>query len=322
MPITGPASYIPTTNEFLAHWDGVNTALGAGGPLVLPGGITLANLTTHRDTLATKQSEVEGEINDLEIARGDLETGKAGGITRLNQFNEKVRAFLGTTSYVRALPKVPTLTDGEGNFIPPCNDMDTLWTKINAAVGIPGFTPPLLLLDGYALATYQTDLATLKTQFRAVGQEEVQVRLKRGERGALEETIYPLLKSYRQVVPTFFAANSPLVATLPKLTPEPGSTPDAVSATGVWDAAAGQGKITWTASAAADLAQFEIRSSPGSSYSAEDESVIGNVGPTDPREFFTLHGLGAAGAVSVFKVYVITTTGNEKGSNVAQITRP
>jgi hypothetical protein len=40
------------------------------------------------------------------------------------------------------------------------------------------------------------------------------------------------------------------------------------------------------------------------------------------REFLTTQGLGAPGAVSVFRVYVVTATGNEKGSNTAQITRP
>jgi len=42
MPLAGPSSYVPTINEFLAHWLQVNTALGAGGPLVLSDGTTLA----------------------------------------------------------------------------------------------------------------------------------------------------------------------------------------------------------------------------------------------------------------------------------------
>jgi hypothetical protein len=44
--------------------------------------------------------------------------------------------------------------------------------------------------------------------------------------------------------------------------------------------------------------------------------------PTDPLEFLTLSGLAASGDVATFKVYVILTTGNEKGSNTVTITRP
>jgi len=322
MPINGPSSYIPTTNEFLAHWDAANLALGAGGPLLLPGGITRANLLTQRDALQTKQSEIEGQINNREIARADLQTKKEDLHLRGGQFNDKVRALLGTTAYAKALPVLPTPTDGQGNFVPPLDDISTLWTKLNAAVGLPGFTPPLLLLGGFAVADFNTALAALKAQFSTASTEEVLVTLKLAERNAIQDVIYPLLKAYRQVLPTYFAANSPLVASLPKLTPEPGSTPDAVLANGVWNAPTSQGKLTWDASTAADLAEYEVRWSPGTTYDSAIEIVLGTIAPAAPREFFTTQGLATAGAQSVFKVYVKTTTGNERGSNTVKITRP
>ncbi len=322
MPITGPSSYIPTTNEFSAHWDAANTALGAGGPILLPGGTTRANLVTHRDNLQTKQAEIEGQINASEIARGDLTTKKEDLHLRGGQFNDKVRAILGATAFARALPELPQPQDGQGNFVPPLDDINTLWVKINAAVGIAGFTPPLLLLGGYAVADFNTALVALKAQFDTVSKEEVLVKLKIEERNALQGVIYPLLKSYRQVLPTYFAANSPLIASLPKLTPDPGSTPDPVLANGVWDVPTTQGKITWAASTAADFSEYEVRWSPGTTYDASVEVVLGNVAPGAPLEFLTTQGLGASGDVSVFKVYVKTTTGNEKGSNTVKITRP
>ena len=194
-------------------------------------------------------------------------------------------------------------------------------SKVNAAAGIPGFTPPLLVLGGYAVADFNTALAALKAQFSTASTEEVLVTLKLAERNAIQEIIYPLLKAYRQVLPTFFAANSPLIASLPRLTPEPGSTPDAVLANGAWDVATSQGKLTWDASTAADLLEYEVRWSPGTSYDSANEVVLGNVAPSAPREFLTAQGLGASGDVSVFKVYVKTTTGNERGSNTVKITR-
>jgi len=329
MPIQGPSSFAPVTNLFLAHWEPVNTALGVNGPLVLPtqppaapGTITRGNLETHRNNLVLKHTEIQGKVNDVELAAGVLRAMKTEGALRLNQFKEKVNVKLAGTAFPGALPLVPSETDGQGNFVEPMDDMETLWTKVNALVANPSFTPPLTLLGGYALGDFSPALGLLRTQFSLVGKAEVLLELARGERTKLEQTIYPILKAYRLAVPSEFAENDPLVLSLPKLTPDPGSTPDAVSATGIWNAPTTQGKITWTASTAADLYQYEIRWSPGSSYSAEDEVVIGNIAPAGPLEFFTLQGLGLPGAQSVFKVYVVTTTGNEKGSNTVKITRP
>ena len=323
--ISGPASFVPTTAEFLAHWTLVNAALPPAEPLVLVGAITRAILDGHGTTLGTLHSQVQAEINDVELAIGDLDARKLALHTRLNQFNDKIRAYLGATTFARAMPKVPGITEGQGTFFPPLDDMDNLWLRINAMAPIPGFTPPLLL-GGYAHATFSAlpagDLALLRAAYKAVGREELELRVKRGERQDLEDVIYPILKSYREAMPTFFAPTHALVESLPRLTPDPGSTPDPVNATGVWDAAAVKAKITWEASTAADLDHYEIRWSPGSTYSTDDESTLGSVAKDATREFLSAQGLGAPGAVSVFRVYVVTETGNEKGSNTVKITRP
>lgn len=80
MPIQSNASYIPTMDEFLAHWTQVNAALGAT-PLVVakPGGAATPRATfdTLRGTLLGNQTAVQGFINDQEIARGDINIKKA-----------------------------------------------------------------------------------------------------------------------------------------------------------------------------------------------------------------------------------------------------
>ncbi len=90
----------------------------------------------------------------------------------------------------------------------------------------------------------------------------------------------------------------------------------------MWDTIQQQAKITWSESTDPNLERDEIRFCPGPDYSTDDESVIGSVLSGEPREFFTAAGLAASGNVASFKVYVITTTGNEKGSNPVTITRP
>lgn len=328
MPISGASSYVTTLNQFLPHWDQVNISLGANGPLLVrnPNGSTpptlnRADLVTMRANLMLKHTDIQSQMNNVQITAATLKTMKEALLLRANQFNDAVRSDLADTAYAEALPLLPSISDGEEAFIEPMDDIATLWPKINAATGIPGFTAPLLLLDAYPAADFTTALALLKTQYETLGKEDFLVSFKIKERNKMQDQIYPVLKAYRLAVPTKFAANDPLILTLPKLTPDPGSTPDAVLANGTWNAQTTQGKLTWDASTATDLDEYEVRWSPGPTYDAETEVVLANIAKTAPREYFTTQGLLAISDASNFKIYVTTTTGNERGSNTVKITR-
>ena len=319
---------MPTLNDFLPSWDLVNTTLGVAGPLLLrnpngtvPPTVSRADLVTMRDNLQLKHTDITGQMNNVQIAAAALKTMKEALHLRGGQFNDAVRSDLAGTTFVEALPLLPQPGDGQGIFIEPMDDISTLWAKINAAVGIPGFTAPLLLLGGYTLAEFNTALALLKTQFETAHKEDFLVSFKIKERNRMQDLIYPILKAYRLAVPTKFAATDPLVVTLPKLTPEAGSTPDAVLANGLWNVPTTQAKLTWDASTSPDVVQVEVRWSPGPTYDASQEVVLANLAPTDPREYFTTQGLLANGDVSNFKIYVLTSSGHERGSNTVKITR-
>lgn len=321
MPISGPSSYVPTTNLILAHWPDVDAALGAAGPLVLPGGVTLAILTGHRDALLVFASSIQSKANDEEIARGDVNLKRLALLGRLGEFNRKVRGFLAHTPYAKGLPEIPATTAAQGPTLEALDDMQSLWTKINAAT-IPGFTGPLTLLGGYAVATLITDLAALKTAYITWQNAEQDASLERQKRNDLQDIVYPILLAYRAAVIGLFAEDHALVDNLPRVTPEPGTTPPAVTANIAWDATQLKAKLTWSESTIANLAQYEIRFCAGPNYSQENETVIGNVPPAGPREFLTDSGLAASGDTASFKVYVITADGNERGSNTVTITRP
>ena len=201
------------------------------------------------------------------------------------------------------------------------DDMATLWVKINAAT-IPGFTGPLSLLGGFLVATFNTDLATLKTTSTTWQNALQDVKLERERRNDLQDIVQPILRDYRAAIEGTFAPTDALVASLPRLTPEPGSTPDAVTANGTWEATPAQAKLTWSASDNPNLSEYSLRFCAGANYSTDDESVIGSVGPSETREFLTDSGLTTPGSTATFKVYVVLTTGNEKGSNTVTITRP
>ena len=66
----------------------------------------------------------------------------------------------------------------------------------------------------------------------------------------------------------------------------------------------------------------ELRYSPGPKYSVEDETTVATVPAAGPLEFLTTTGLTQPGATALFRNYVITATGNERGSNTVTITRP
>lgn len=321
MPIGGPSSFVPTINLFIPHWVSANTTLGGAGPLVLPGGATVATLTGYRDSLLGFAASLEGKLNDVEIARGLIEILKASSLVRINEFNRKIRGFLAHTPYAAALPQVPQISMAQGPFVKELDDMLSLWTKINAAT-IPGFTGPLTLLGGYVVATYTTDLASLKTAYTTWQAGNQDADIERERRNDVQDLAYAVLRDYRAAVEGTFAPTDALVESLPRLTPEPGSTPDGVTTNGVWDVPQLKAKLTWTANTDPNLSHYEIRFCAGPNYSTDDETVIGNVMPAEPREFLTDSGLTTAGNTASFKVYVVVTTGNEKGSNTVVITRP
>lgn len=112
-----------------------------------------------------------------------------------------------------------------------------------------------------------------------------------------------------------------MVSSLPRLTPLPGSTPTAITATGQWAPTPGHGLITGTASSDSALGRYVIRMTLGPVYDAEMDSQIVEVGP-GMTSFMTLTGLEARGHTASYRVFVILSSGDESGSNSVGISRP
>ena len=80
MPITGPASYLPTILEFLDHWEDVNTELGGAGPLILrketlgtAANVNRAALDALYTTLVAQHATVQGALVAVDLQRAGLE---------------------------------------------------------------------------------------------------------------------------------------------------------------------------------------------------------------------------------------------------------
>lgn len=268
-----------------------------------------------RETPPTMIS-VEGKASCRSATRPN---GRATLRERLSRFRGILRGTLPNTPYEKAAPTLPELNAVQSKFLAPLDDMASLWARINADTATPGFTPPLTIAD-YSLADFQADLAGLRASFAAVTAAENDLDLARKERDALLPPAKERMVQYRAMVEATFGAEHPLTLTLPTLSSSPGSTPDAVTVGGEWDAVAGEAVLTWNGSTNSNLLKYEIRVSSGATYDAATASVAGQV-LAGTEEFRTTQELLTPGDTATFKVYVILTTGNEAGSNTVSITR-
>lgn len=319
MPITTIGSYPPTMQEFINHWTQVNASLGAA-PLTLRGGYTLANFTAERNAIIISLNAVIAADNTAQTTASALAIQRAAITPRAIQFRKWVQGYLVGTVYPAALPVAPRPDAVESKFLDPLQDIFNLWTTINADASLTGVPLPLTLTGGYVVATFTTELTTLRTAFLNAKNAAEQATFVRKQRDLLLPPAEQRIKQYRTIIQARFAGTA-FENSLPALSPPPGATPDPVMLTGAWDTALGKAVFNWTASANATLASYSLRACTGSTYRAVDEFVVADL-PAGTTTFQTLSGLPLPGNRAVYRVYVVLTTGNERGSNNAAILRP
>jgi hypothetical protein len=320
MPLSTTASYISTMQEFITHWTAVNADLGAAGPLVLPPTYAVANLTADRTALQTRITAVETAVNALELAAGQRDLRKPPLAERLRQFRATVLAYLRNTEYAGALPTIPTLSVSEGRYLRALDDMSNLWTRINAITPLPEVPVlPLRLVGNYLIATFNSDVAGLRSAYGTWNGAVQSLLIAREQRNVLLPPIRQRLVQYRKAVQATYAAGSPLLLSLPAVTPLAGSTPDPVELSGTF--ADGKVQLAWTPSSNPNLKHYQIRACDPPRYKVEFESVVDTILPP-VTDFESNTILLVAGASKFFKVYVVTQDDNEKGSNAVRITRP
>jgi len=322
MPLEGLTTYLPTMAQILAHWLDVNLELGgaAATDLKLQGGFTRAQFQGLHDTLdAVLQGLVDFE-NARETAGNARDQKKSALIERLSQFRGMLRGLLAHTIYPSAAPLVPGIGLAEGRFLPPFDDMASLWGRIDADATIAGFTPPLVL-TGMTRAQFVAVLADLRAAYAAVAQAEHDEGISRKRRDVMLPDIRERIVQYRELVAAVFGANHPLTLSLPALSPNPGSTPDPSVLSGSLDAATSQAVLSWTPSDDPHLDEYIVYMSLGATFDAAAATVVAHI-PAGTTTLETTAGLENSGDIASFKVFVKLTTGNEAGSNTVTITRP
>lgn len=316
MSITGPSSYLSTTDSFIAHWISANASLGDSEAIVLANSTYVTDLIDLRNQLEADRAAVESARNHLEGARADIHFLKSNLLDRLNQFNGKMRSLAAGTRWETMLPKAYTITEGMGRILPPLDEISDLWERYQAEAG------SLTLRDGYLLTAFKADLANLKTAYTAWSKADVSLGLARGARNERQARIYEILKQYRQRLPVEFAPGSAIAETLPRLTPLPGNRPDSVSLSGSYDETTRQADLFWTEVTDKDVSRLEIRGTVGPDYDPDDETVLATFAPGDPRAWSGSFGLLVPGSSATFKIYSLTAGGHERGSNAVTVVRP
>jgi len=310
-------------NEFLAHWAAVDAALGAPLGVPAPQADTMfrVNFDALRVALIANNTAVIDKLNDQEIARGEIDLRKTAQLDRLREFTQLVNTYWQGTGFINAVPKLPSISDGQERFLAPLRDMVSLWAKLNAAPAPGGITLPLTLADGTDRAVAAGEVSALDAVYQEEATAAQSVTIARANRDANKALAYAVMKNYRLAVPPRCALFPVLVETLPALTPAGGHTPEPVNASAVF-APPDQAQVTYDASPDADLARYELRGNPGEHYQDDDAVVVATHAPADPREFTTGFGLNQPGAQVALKVYVVLTTGNEAGSAALLVQRP
>ena len=319
MPKITITRYPDVMQAFVTNW----TAANAATPVVtLEGGYTLATFTADRTAIVTAINNTIAAEEVAQTAAGQRDLKKSVLMLRLPQFRKLVQVLLRSTGYPNTLPTQPGRNATGGEILRHYEEMRTVWAAINADT-IPGFTGPLLLQGGYALATFTTDLTALRAAYTAVEDKMKLAGIARKSRDLLLLAAYNHMKDYREVVPGLFAANSSIVQTLPRISPLPGATPKAVTdILWTWEAVKLLAKITFLPSTSPHITAYELRYSPNAPYDSDNETVVAALDPAGPFAFETDRGLDVPGATALFKIYAMNETDHEKGSKVVKVTRP
>jgi hypothetical protein len=319
MPIQSFSDYIPVMDQFIIHWTATDAALK------LPFGEDYVGLTDFeeiRANLDVAKSALQARLNDLDNNRVALEQIRNQCGDRVAEFNRRIRADFPKNRLFNRLPAVPNRTAGREAFISALDDVLDLWGRVNAQPSTPVFTSPLLLLGGFDIAECAALRAEVDAGFSARGAAERETSAARILRNTLQDEAMGLMKQYRLRIEGLHAPDSLAVKMLPKLTPAPGHTPEPVLLSGTWNMAQSRADLTWTASSDPELDRYEVRSTPGLNYSAEDESIIATIPPAGPLVFSSAEGYALPGNAVSYKVYVRLNTGNQAGSEAVTILRP
>ena len=320
MPITTQSTYPATMQLFLQHWTLVNAALSPA-VLKLQGGYAQTNFAADRAAIVTAFTSVNAQLVTLNLNRNQAFAARKALILRVEQFRKFVRANFKGTTYYKGLPATPKVTEIDTRFLRPIEQIQSLWSMINIAPPT-GFTPPLKLQGGYDITAFSTDVTAIRALFTTFENQKLTYSNAISARNALLRPAVERMVQYRAAVKATLLPADPLYASVPRVYPVAGSTPQTVTdLLFVYKPSDNTVKLTFTPSVSKNISDYQLLYSPGAKWDSGNTQTIATLPATGPFAFnFTLSMVDPE-AVGLFKVYVMNDTGNVRGSKMIRIKR-
>ena len=320
MPITTQSTYPATMQLFLQHWTQVNAALSPA-VLKLQGGYAQTNFATDRAAIVTAFTSVNTQLVTLNLNRNQAFAARKALILRVEQFRKFVRANFKGTTYYKGLPATPSISAIDTRFLRPLEQIQSLWSMINLAPPA-GFTPPLKLQGGYDILAFIADVTAIRNLFITFENQKLSYSNAIMARNALLRPAVERMVQYRAAVKATLLPTDPLYASVPRVYPVAGSTPQAVTnLLFVYKPSDNSVKLTFTPSVSKNISAYQLLFSPGTKWDSGNTQTVATLPATGPFAFdFTLSMVDPE-AVGLFKVYVTNDTGNVRGSKVLKIKR-
>lgn len=319
MALSGVNTYIPTIREFLHHWNEMNLAVG--DRVTLAGGFSAQDLEEMGRQLGTCIQEV----NQRDAARTEALKKKDTLLVGLRERVKQFRAFLASqlpdSPFRKQAPTLPTFTAAGNLQLESLGKMIGLWEVLNGEPSKPGFNPPLKLAAGYTIADAKSELSDLRSSYGVYTAALSDATAARARRTELMKEVAVRLRQYRQAAVAYLPTGHPLLEKVPAVAPTGPSTVPGVELTGEWDTMRAAAVLSWSSAPPETHERFEVRFCSGAKYKESDEQVVGSV-LKGVLSVITDYGLATPGAEGWFRVYNITTDGEEKGSNAIKVSRP
>ena len=318
MPLTTHYSYSSVLRDFVLHWEGYEEL----ADLVIGSGVTRAGLRALHTSLDGQMDKVLDGEAALAAASRAANSSRRELRKRLVEWNAVARQWCAGLPEAEMVPRVETITAAPDKFCRPVREALRLWQVINNGPAPEGLTLPMVLRGGFSRA----DMEALRAQFDAdrLAEEDAEfaLGLDRARRDALEAEVRGVLVSYNQIVMAQYGEDEIIASSKPRLFPLPGSTPDAVALTGVWDPARRGAALTWEASTETKVTGYQLRWYDGPVYQRRGSRVVKNFPVEAPREYLAQEAHAATSGTATYCLYVMKQRGRHKGSKPLTVTPP
>jgi len=289
---------------------------------VLNDGTTRADFVAAVDELGALITQVATEDANLTLGMARRDGLRASTRKTMENWRKKADSDVGDTSYGAHLPTLPGINEALASFLKTLRVANDRWIQINGAgTEVPHFTPPMIVKG-----TTQEEFAASIDALEATGKEletaENALPGERAKRDDKADAVYGIETAYRKKVMADFEESSPVVETLPTLQPAShGYTPAAVTLTGVYNAASGQGNLGWTASTDANLSHYDVRIAVGPKYKSADSTLLAQLAPGTLSYAIPGQYLQPGATICAVAVVVLDDD-HEKASDVAVLAVP